>query len=62
MGHVDDEHPAHEWEDSKLFNAYRAAMETENEYPVHETSGCYVNVDRIKDAFIDSLNEGASMD
>ena len=62
MGHVDDEHPAHEWEDSKLFNAYRAAMETENEYPVHETGGCYVNVDRIKDAFVESLNEGASMD
>ena len=34
-----------------LHNAYIAAMQSENEYPVSEHSGVYVDVSRIADAF-----------
>ena len=34
-----------------LWEAYRAAMESENEYPVPEYSGVHVDVSRIADAF-----------
>ena len=47
----DDDHPAHELMDDDLFAAYRAAMESTNTYPVHETGGCYVDVKRIAAAF-----------
>jgi hypothetical protein len=35
----------------RLWEAYRAAMEAENEYPVAEYSGVHVDVERIQKAF-----------
>lgn len=37
--------------DNKLFEAYRAAMEEENEYPEPEYNGVHVRVERIAGAF-----------
>lgn len=39
------------------FQAYRDAMETENEYPVPEYNGVYVDVDLIKGSFARHISE-----
>lgn len=50
---------ADELPDSDLFDAYRAAMECENEYPIPEYNGVAVRIDRIKGAFLERLTADA---
>ena len=46
-----------EYTEDQLYEAYRKAMEETNTYPVHETGGCYVDIEAIKDAFIEAIQE-----
>ena len=48
---------ANEIGDSDLFELYRQAMNETNTYPTPEYSGVHVDVDRIKDAFRDLVEE-----
>ena len=44
-------------DDTKLFEAYRQAMEDTNTYPVPEHDGVYIDTKRIQDAYTEAIAE-----
>lgn len=52
-GLSDDDEPIENLPDGTLFECYRQAMESCNEYPTPELNGVHVDVERIRESFLD---------